>query len=131
MNALARPWQELFLPSFQRLESLFNPRLESVLQQRVTAEKSATAEATKEAAPVAAKTAVTKPEPAAVETKPDVKILKGLQGLSPQLLALIQAKEQAKQIKKMTQSNEEQKELELMEELLVVSSFLLFATNYG
>jgi hypothetical protein len=50
-----------------------------------------------------------------------VKILKGLQGLSPQILELLKAKEKAKQLKKMTQSSEEQKEAEMMEELIHVS----------
>ena len=83
-----------------------NPRLENVLQQRVA---SVATEA--------------KPEAAAAENKTvsDVKILKGLQGLSPQLLEMLKAREKAKQIKNMTQSTQEQKEIEMMEELIIVS----------
>ena len=69
------------------------------------------------------------PGPAAAELKSEVKILKGLQGLSPQILAMIKAKEQAKQIKKMTQSSEDQKELELMEELIPVRVSFLMVKN--
>ena len=102
---------------FQRLETLFNPRLENVLQQRA-ANLTPTTDPTPVAAPHTADTQEVKPE--SNESKAEVKILKGLQGLSPAILAMIKAKEQARQIKKMTLTNEEQKELELMEELISV-----------
>ena len=50
----------------------------------------------------------------------EVKILKGLQGLSPQLLELVKAREKAKQSKTMTQDSQEQKEFDMMEELVTV-----------
>jgi len=54
------------------------------------------------------------------KTVGEIKILKGLQGLSPKLLEMLKAKEMAKQLKTMTQSSQEQKEIELMEELVEV-----------
>ena len=76
------------------------------------------------AAEEAKKTSV--PEVAKAEHKAvgEVKILKGLQGLSPQLLELVKAREKAKQIKTMTQDTEEQKEFEMMEELVTVRNLI-------
>ena len=96
---------------FQRLGSGLNPRLENVLKQRSAAE---------EAAAEAANAQAGQAENKAVG---EVKILKGLQGLSPQLLEMLKAREKAKQIKSMTQSSQEQKEIEMMEELVIVSTF--------
>jgi hypothetical protein len=53
-----------------------------------------------------------------------VKILKGLQGLSPHILELIKAQEKAKQIKNITQSTQEQREIQMMEELIDVTIFI-------
>lgn len=92
------------------------------MQQRAAANPTVTpATATTEA--VAPAAPEIKPEP--TESQGEVKILKGLQGLSPAILAMIKAKEQARQIKKMTQTSEEQKELELMEELISVSFYFV------
>ena len=128
---------------FQRLESLFNPRLESVLQQRAAANGAVAVappapaaswpatEASAQTAASAVAPASAIPEPAAAEIKSEVKILKGLQGLSPQILAMIKAKEQAKQIKKMTTSSEEQKEVEHMEELIPVNRISLSVSFFS
>ena len=94
-----------------------NPRLENVLKQRSVVEEAAAEAASAQAA---------KAENKAVG---DVKILKGLQGLSPQLLEMLKAREKAKQIKSMTQSSQEQKEIELMEELVIVSPWFFDFLN--
>jgi hypothetical protein len=103
------------------LGSGLNPRLENVLKQRSVAVEAAAAE-----------TATAKAEN---KTVGEVKILKGLQGLSPQLLEMLKAREKAKQIKSMTQSSQEQKELEMMEELIIVRQFFhiffLCWSNWG
>jgi hypothetical protein len=94
--------------SLQRLGPGVNPRLETVLKKCSVVEE-----------------AKSTPVQAQHKAVGEVKILKGLQGLSPQLLELVKAREKAKQIKTMTQDSQEQKEFEMMEELVMVRHYNL------
>ena len=56
---------------------------------------------------------------------PITSIRKELRGLKPELIAKILANEKAKQIKEMTQSSEERKDLEQLEELVTLAPIII------
>ena len=96
-----------------------NPRLESVLQQREKSLQLA-------GQPGQENGVTTIKNTGQVLTAEEPKIRKELRGLPKSIIEKILAKERAKHIKDMTQNTEERRELEMMQELILVNDrFLL------
>ena len=95
-----------------------NPRLQNVMQERegrLNAEKVPTN---------SNKNPTTKiEEPESITKTEQPKILKGLRGLDPAILKMLAAKEKAKNVQDITQDTEKRKRLDLMHELIEVSSY--------
>ena len=100
-----------------------NPRLENVLQQKEHSLQVEKNQVQKED-----KNEMTKIKNVEQTSKPEEpKVLKGLRGLPPAILQAILAKEKAKNILDVTQNTEKRKEIEKMQELIVVRGrFLIY-----
>ena len=102
-----------------------NPRLENVLQQRensLEVEKKQVEENKNDMTKIKNVEQTSKPE--------EPKILKGLRGLPQTIIDQILAKEKAKNIQVVTQNTEKRKEIEMMQELIVVSSCFLITKHH-
>ena len=96
-----------------------NSRLENVLKKQQGAQQKETKQMPEE------KNDMTKIKSFENPKTQEPKILKGLRGLPPAILEKILAKEKAKNIQDVTQNTEKRKEIEMMQELLVVSCVFL------
>ena len=102
-----------------------NPRLESVLQQQEKSLQLAEKGGQEEENGI---TTIKNAEPMSKAEEP--KIRKELRHLPKSVRDKILANEKAKQIREMTQNTEERKELEMMQELIVVSEFFLMGAGH-
>ena len=96
-----------------------NSRLENVLKKQQATQQEETKQMPEE------KNDMTKIKSFESPKTQEPKLLKGLRGLPPAILEKLLAKEKAKNIQDVTQNTEKRKEIEMMEELLVVSGVFL------
>ena len=96
-----------------------NSRLENVLKKQQATQQEETKQMPEE------KNDMTKIKSFESPKTQEPKLLKGLIGLPPAILEKLLAKEKAKNIQDVTQNTEKRKEIEMMEELLVVSGVFL------